>query len=157
MPEWLVAVICFAIVIVSIIISSVIKFVMKKVKESSGEILDCKKWEYLFAGLSLVISAVGVFCFLKFFAKIDDISELIKYTVLYAGSVQSVYLFIVQLVRKGGNGIIEIIIRITKKIRGSENPLSELPEIINSETDEQESDKDVKKVTNEFQKILTKK
>lgn len=165
MSGWMTAIICFAIVVISILISSLVKIIMKKVAEANGNTLDCQKFEYLYASISLILSAVGVFCFLKFFAGVEKISDLIKYTTLYAGSVQTVYLFVVQLIRKGGSGILALIIKIFSKIKTSTNPVEELPEIINSEVktenknsetvENENSTKNIKKVSEEFEKILS--
>ena len=109
MPEWLTALICLAIVITAILITSLVKFIMKRIAKSKGKELDCSKYEYLFAAISLLLSAAGVFCFLKFVAGVTDVNTLVKNTALYAGSVQSVYVFVVQLIRKGWSGISTIL------------------------------------------------
>ena len=66
MPEYASALICLSIVIVAILITEIVKFIMKKVAAKNGKTFDCKKWEYLFAAISILISGVGVVCFLKF-------------------------------------------------------------------------------------------
>lgn len=163
MPEWVTALICVAIVIVAILITSLVKLIMKKVAKNNGGELDCKKWEYLFAAISLLISAAGVFCFLRFYVKITDIDTLCKITVSYAGSVQTIYIFIVQLIRKGWNGIVSGISKVISKLKSSKNPVQELPDIITEETQsmpgestEEEND-DVSRLKNEFVKIITGK
>lgn len=163
MPEWVTALICVAIVIVAILITSLVKLIMKKVAKNNGGELDCKKWEYLFAAISLLISAAGVFCFLRFYVKITDINTLCKITVSYAGSVQTIYIFIVQLIRKGWNGIVSGISKVISKLKSSKNPVQELPDIITEETQsmpdestEEEND-DVSRLKNEFVKIITGK
>lgn len=163
MPEWVTALICVAIVIVAILITSLIKLIMKKVAKNNGGELDCKKWEYMFAAISLLISAVGVFCFLKFFANVTDINTLVKTTALYAGSVQSVYVFVVQLIRKGWRGIWSGIKKIFSFVKSSKNPVQELPDIIKEETKStpegstKEENDDVSRLKNEFMKIITGK
>ena len=163
MPEWVTALICVAIVIVAILITSLVKLIMKKVAKNNGGELDCKKWEYLFAAISLLISAAGVFCFLRFYVKITDIDTLCKITVSYAGSVQTIYIFIVQLSRQGWNGIVSGISKVISKLKSSKNPVQELPDIITEETQsmpdestEEEND-DVSRLKNEFVKIITGK
>lgn len=163
MPEWVTALICVAIVIVAILITSLIKLIMKKVAKNNGGELDCKKWEYMFAAISLLVSAAGVFCFLRFFANVPDINTIVKTTALYAGSVQSVYVFVVQLIRKGWKGIISCIRNVIAKLKSSKNPVQELPDIIKEETQstpekstEEEND-DVSRLKNEFVKIITGK
>lgn len=163
MPEWVTALICVAIVIVAILITSLVKLIMKKVAKNNGGELDCKKWEYLFAAISLLISAAGVFCFLRFYVKITDIDTICKITVSYAGSVQTIYIFIVQLIRKGWNGIVSGISKVISKLKSSKNPVQELPDIITEETQsmpdestEEEND-DVSRLKNEFVKIITGK
>ena len=163
MPEWVTALICVAIVIVAILITSLIKLIMKKVAKNNGGELDCKKWEYMFAAISLLVSAAGVFCFLRFFANVTDINTLVKTTALYAGSVQSVYVFVVQLIRKGWKGIISCIRNVIAKLKSSKNPVQKLPDIIKEETQstpeestEEEND-DVSRLKNEFVKIITGK
>ena len=163
MPEWVTALICVAIVIVAILITSIVKLIMKKVAKNNGGELDCKKWEYLFAAISLLISAAGVFCLLRFYVKITDIDTLCKITVSYAGSVQTVYLFIVQLIRKGWKGVVSGISKVISKLKSSKNPVQELPDIITEETQsmpdestEEEND-DVSRLKNEFVKIITGK
>lgn len=163
MPEWVTALICVAIVIVAILITSLVKLIMKKVAKNNGGELDCKKWEYMFAAISLLISAVGVFCFLKFFANVTDINTLVKTTALYAGSVQSVYVFVVQLIRKGWRGIWSGIKKIFSFVKSSKNPVQELPDIIKEETKStpegstKEENDDVSRLKNEFMKIITGK
>lgn len=163
MPEWVTALICVAIVIVAILITSLIKLIMKKVAKNNGGELDCKKWEYMFAAISLLVSAAGIFCFLRFFANVTDINTLVKTTALYAGSAQSVYVFVVQLIRKGWKGIISRIRNVIAKLKSSKNPVQELPDIIKEETQstpeestEEEND-DVSRLKNEFVKIITGK
>lgn len=180
MPEWGVALICIAIVIVAILISSLVKLIMKKVATKNGGTFDCKKWEYLYAAISLILSAVGVFCFLKFFLKITDINVIWKTVVVYAGSVQTVYLFIVQLVRKGGKGIISLFAKLFSNLKKSSDPIKELPELIEDEveqeeekkseettestavesvenTDENKQNDEINKLSDEFIKVITGK
>ena len=162
MPEWVTALICIAIVVVAILITSLVKVIMKKVAENNGGELDCKKWEYLFATISLLLSAAGVFCFLRFFVNITDVNTLCKITGSYAGCAQTVYLFIVQLIRKGWKGIVSGISKVILKLKSSKKPVQELPEIITEETQntlEQstEEEDDVSRLKNEFAKIITGK
>ena len=163
MPEWVTALVCLAIVIVAILISSLIKVIMKKVVKNKGGELDCEKWEYLYAAISLLLSAAGVFCFLRYYVGVTDVNELIRSTALYAGSTQAVYLFIVQLIRKGGKGLFKAIVSIFAKLKASKNPVQKLPDIIKEETQstpekttEEEND-DVSRLKNEFMKIITGK
>ena len=163
MPDYAVALICIAIVIVAILISSLIKVIMKKVAKNNGGELDCEKWEYLFAAISLILSAAGVFCFLRFYVDVTDVNILINNTGLYAGCTQTIYLFIVQLVRKGGKGLFTALKNIFAKLKTSKNPVQELPDIIKEETQstpeestEEEND-DVSRLKNEFVKIITGK
>lgn len=161
MPEWLTALICLAIVITAILITSIVKFIMKRIAKSKGKELDCSKYEYLFAAISLLLSAAGVFCFLKFVAGVTDVNTLVKNTALYAGSVQSVYVFVVQLIRKGWSGIWNGIKKIFSFVKSSKNPVEELPSVIQEETkkndantSEQTTQTDVEKLKNEFDKII---
>ena len=177
MPEWVVALICVAIVIVAILITSLVKVIMKKVAEKDGGTFDCKKWEYLYGAISLILSAVGVYCFLSFVVKMTDVNEIIKTTALYAGSVQTIYLFIVQLIRKGGQGLFGLIIKLFTSMKTSKNPIQELPEIIGDEVKDETvpvaetkaetaepvvaetktSDDDINKLSDEFVKMITGK
>lgn len=180
MPKWGVALICIAIVIVAILISSLVKLIMKKVATKNGGTFDCKKWEYLYAAISLILSAVGVFCFLKFILQITDINVIWKTVVIYAGSVQTVYLFIVQLVRKGGKGIISLFAKLFSNLKKSSDPIKELPELIEDEveqeeekkseettestavesvknTDENKQNDEINKLSDEFIKVITGK
>lgn len=171
MPEWGIALICIAIVIVAILISSLVKVIMKKVATKDGGTFDCSKYEYLYAAISLILSAVGVFCFLKFFLKVTDINVIWKTVVVYAGSVQTVYLFVVQLVRKGGKGLFGVIVKLFSKLKKSKNPVEELPDMIadevkdeteaeKAETTAVESDKqtdEMDKLSDEFVKAITGK
>lgn len=154
MPDYAVALICIAIVIVAILISSLIKVIMKKVAKNNGGELDCEKWEYLFAAISLILSAAGVFCFLRFYVGVTDVNILIKNTGLYAGCTQTIYLFIVQLVRKGGKGLFTALKNIFAKLKTSKNPVQELPEIVKEETATVTESSDVTKLKNEFAKIM---
>ena len=159
MPEWVTALICVAIVIVAVLIASLVKLIMKKAVKHNGGELDCKKWEYLYAAISFIIAAVGVFCFLRFYVGVTDVNVLIKNTGLYAGSTQVIYLFIVQLISKGGKGIYTAIKNIFVKLKASKNPVQELPEIIKDEMTETKtstSNSDVEKLKNEFAKIMKK-
>lgn len=168
-PDYGIALICFAIVIVAILVSSFVKIIMKKVVQDNGAELDCSKWEYLFAAISVFVSAIGVFCFLRFFVGVTDANELVKSTTLYAGSTQAVYLFIVQLIRKGGKGIFSALKNVFTKLKSSDNPIQELPNIVKEETDNSTlvSDKsdisigkttgDVDNLINDFAKIIAKK
>ena len=159
MPEWGVALVCLAIVIVAILISSLIKVIMKKVVKNKGGELDCKRWEYLYAAISFIIAAVGVFCFLRFYVGVTDINVLIKNTGLYAGNTQIIYLFVIQLISKGGKGIYTSIKNIFAKLKASKNPVQELPEIIKDEMAETKTstrNSDVEKLKNEFAKIIKK-
>ena len=154
MPDYAVALICIAIVIVAILISSLIKVIMKKVAKNNGGELDCEKWEYLFAAISLILSAAGIFCFLRFYVGVTDVNILIKNTGLYAGCTQTIYLFIVQLVRKGGKGLFTALKNIFAKLKTSKNPVQELPEIVKEETATVTESSDVTKLKNEFAKIM---
>lgn len=160
MPEWVTALICMAIVVVAILITSLVKVIMKKVAKNNGGELNCDKYEYLFAAISLLLSAAGVFCFLRFYVGVTDVNVLLKNTGLYAGCTQAVYLFIVQLIRKGGKGLCAAIKNIFTKLKTSKNPVQELPEIIKDETETAETtttteNADVTKLKNEFAKIMT--
>lgn len=163
MPEWVIALICVSIVIVAILITSLIKVIMKKVTEKKGDTFDCKKWEYLYGAISLLLSAAGVYCFLVFIVKMTDINDIIKTTSLYAGSVQTIYLFIVQLVRKGGKGLVSVLIKFFNFIKTSKDPVKELPKTIESEvekdntviTETNETEDNISKLSEEFVKIIT--
>lgn len=177
MPEWVVALICVAIVIVAILITSLVKVIMKKVAEKDGGTFDCKKWEYLYGAISLILSAVGVYCFLSFVVKMTDVNEIIKTTALYAGSVQTIYLFIVQFIRRGGQGLFGLIIKLFTSLKTSKNPIQELPEIIDDEVKDETvsvaeakaettepvvaetktSYDDINKLSDEFVKMITGK
>ena len=151
MPEWGVALICFAIVVVAILCTSAVKMIMKYVAKKKGTELDCKKWEYLFAAISLLLSGLGVFLFLSFGVKVTDVNVLVKTTATYAGSVQTIYLFIVQLSRKGIKEIIEVVKKIVTALKQSDNPVEELPEKIKEETNP-----DVEKLEKDLDKIIKK-
>lgn len=177
MPEWVIALICVAIVIVAILITSLVKVIMKKVAEKDGGTFYCKKWEYLYGSISLLLSAAGVYCFLAFFVKMTDVNEIIKTTAIYAGSVQTIYLFIVQLIRKGGKGLFGLILKLFTSLKTSKDPIKELPEIIESEVDDEAvsstdtksdsneaviaetntADDDINKLSDEFVKMITGK
>ena len=177
MPEWVIALICVAIVIVAILITSLVKVIMKKVAEKDGGTFDCKKWEYLYGVISLILSAIGVYCFLTFIVKMTDVNEVIKTTALYAGSVQTVYLFIVQLIRKGGSGLFGLIIKFFTKLKTSKDPVKELPELIEDEVKDEPvvateskaetvepvvaetkaAEDDINKLSDEFVKVITGK
>lgn len=151
MPEWGVALICFAIVVVAILCTSAVKMIMKYVAKKNGTELDCKKWEYLFAAISLLLSGLGVFLFLRFGVKVTDVNVLVKTAATYAGSVQTIYLFIVQLSRKGIKEIIEVVKKIVTALKQSDNPVEELPEKIKEETNP-----DVEKLEKDLDKIIKK-
>lgn len=161
MPEYASALVCLSIVIVAILITEVVKFIMKKIAEKKGKTFDCKKWEYLFAAISILISGVGVVCFLKFGAGVNDAKTILKYASIYAGSVQTVYLFIVQLIRKGGVGIYNAFNSLFDKLKETENPIEKLPEIIKNETNNVDEENkhldDVENLKKKFDEIIKKR
>ena len=153
MTEWIIAITCLTIVIASILVTSIVKLCMKRAVENKGGEFNCKKWEYLYAAISLVLTVAGVFLFLRFGAKITDVNRLIKTTCLYAGSVQTIYLFIVQLCRKGFKGIFEYLGSLVADLKESDNPVEELPEKIEQEVN---TDPDVAKLEKDLDKIIKK-
>lgn len=134
MPEYVKALICLMIVIMSVIATSLVKILVKKIAEKDGEALDHNKFEYLFAGMSFIMSALCIFWFVRMIVGITDPGTIAKYIGLYSGSTQGVYLFIVQLFRKGWKGVISILKNVFSKVKASNNPMEELPSIVNDVT-----------------------
>ena len=144
MKGWIIALICVAIVIVGILISSAVKVIMKKTVEKKGKEFNTGKYEYLYATLSFILSATGIFCFLKFYLKVTDVTDLIKTTSLYAGCGQTIYLFVVQLVRKGVVGAFSSIKNLIDRLKLSKNPVAELPEMIAEEVNSEDEVRETK-------------
>lgn len=132
MENWLVAVIGLAICVAAILVVSAVKIIVKKVKKNE---IDMKKAEYPLCFASLVLAYGGVVLFL-YFGVYDDIDIAMKTAIPFALSVQSLYVFVVQLARKGFTGVIEAIKKLISKLKSSKNPVAELPAIISESTEE---------------------
>lgn len=133
MLDWKVALYCMAIVVGAVLVASAVKIIVTKILESKNKTVDKSKMEYPIAAISLICAFVSVAVFLKYAIKIQDDSEILKYAGLYAGTVNTVYLFIVQLIRKGFKGMWASIVNIINKIKNSKNPVTEAPQIIKDE------------------------
>lgn len=138
MENWLIAVIGLAICIAAVLVVSAVKIIIKKVKKNE---IDMKKAEYPLAAVSMVLAYGGVVVFL-YFGVIDDIKTALKLAVPFAMSVQTLYIFVVQLSRKGFSGALAAIKNIVSKLKASKNPIKELPGIVNEATAETESEND---------------
>lgn len=132
MENWLVAVIGLAICVAAILVVSAVKVIVKKIKKND---IDMKKAEYPLCFASLVLAYGGVVLFL-YFGVYDDIYIAMKTAIPFALSVQSLYVFVVQLARKGFTGVIEAIKKLISKLKASKNPIAELPAIIAESTEE---------------------
>lgn len=137
MENWLVAVIGLAICVAAILVVSAVKVIVKKIKKND---IDMKKAEYPLCFASLVLAYGGVVLFL-YFGVYDDIYIAMKTAIPFALSVQSLYVFVVQLARKGFTGVIEAIKKLISKLKSSKNPIAELPAII-AESTEAETEQD---------------
>lgn len=151
MEQWKIAVIGLAICIAAILLVSGIKMIAKKIAEVKKKELNMNVGEYLFGLASIVLAYGGVVAFL-YFGVMEDLTTALKLAGVFAGSTQTIYLFIVQASRKGIKGIVAGIITIINKIRGSKKPVEELPEIIDEAT-EQVQDADTE-TTEEIGKTL---
>lgn len=138
MENWLIAIIGLAICIAAVLVVSAVKVIIKKVKKNE---IDMKKAEYPLAAVSMVLAYGGVVVFL-YFGVIDDIKTALKLAVPFAMSVQTLYIFVVQLSRKGFSGALAAIKNIVSKLKASKNPIKELPGIVNEATAETESEND---------------
>lgn len=132
MENWLVAVIGLAICVAAILVVSAVKVIVKKIKKND---IDMKKAEYPLCFASLVLAYGGVVLFL-YFGVCDDIYIAMKTAIPFALSVQSLYVFVVQLARKGFTGVIEAIKKLISKLKSSKNPVMELPAIVAESTEE---------------------
>lgn len=151
MEQWKIAVIGLAICIAAILLVSGIKMIAKKIAEVKKKELNMNVGEYLFGIASIILAYGGVVAFL-YFGVMEDITTALKLAGVFAGSTQTLYVFVVQASRKGIKGIVTGIITIINKIRGSKNPIQELPEIIEDAT-EQVQDTDTE-TTEEIGKTL---
>lgn len=138
MELWEIALVCLAICVGSVLIVSGIKWIAKKNAERKGKTLDMKKAEYPLAAASTILAYGGVVAFL-FFGVYDDIYTALKLAVPFATSVQAIYLFIVQLARKGFKGAFAGIVNLINKIKASKNPVAELPGIVNDAVSEEQT------------------
>ena len=129
MEQWKIAVIGLAICIAAILVVSGIKMIAKKIAEVKKKELNMNVGEYLFGLASIVLAYGGVVAFL-YFGVMEDIKTALKLAGVFAGSTQTLYVFIVQASRKGIKGIVAGIITIINKIRSSKKPIAELPEIV---------------------------
>ena len=136
MEKWLIAVIGLAICIAAVLIVSAAKVIIKKVKKNG---IDMKKAEYPLAAVSMVLAYGGVVVFL-YFGVMDDIKTALKLAIPFAASVQTLYIFVVQLARKGFSGALVAIKNIVSKLKASKNPIKELPGIINETTADNETE-----------------
>lgn len=151
MEQWKIAVIGLAICIAAILVVSGIKMIAKKIAEVKKKELNMNKAEYPLAIASTILAYGGVLAFL-YFGVMQDIGTALKLAGVFAGSTQTLYVFIVQASRKGIKGIVAGIITIINKIRGSKKPVEELPEIIDEATEQvQDADTDT---TDELGKTL---
>ena len=129
MEQWKIAVIGLAICIAAICVVSGIKMIAKKIAEVKKKELNMNVGEYLFGLASIILAYGGVVAFL-YFGVMEDITTALKLAGVFAGSTQTLYVFIVQAGRKGIKGIVAGIITIINKIRSSKKPVEELPEIV---------------------------
>lgn len=160
MAEWQVALICMSLVVGAVLFSSLIKIIYNKICEKKGIDPNKSKLEYPLASVSLILSFACVTLFLKFYMKASTDTAL-KYGATYAASANTVYLFIIQLIRKGFVGVINGIANVIKKIKGSKNPVAETPQIIDEtvetateKTDEEKQQEQVEEKGKEIFDIL---
>ena len=138
MEQWEIALVCLAICVGAVLIVSGIKWLAKKNAERKGKTLDMNKAEYPLAVASMILAYGGVVAFL-YFGVMYDIYSALKFAVPFAASVQTIYVFIVQLVRKGFKGAFASIVNLINKIKASKNPVSELPGIVNDAVSEEQT------------------
>lgn len=153
MEQWKIAVIGLAICIAAILVVSGIKMIAKKIAEVKKKELNMNAGEYLFGLASIILAYGGVVAFL-YFGVMEDIKTALKLAGVFAGSTQTLYVFIVQAGRKGIKGIVAGIITIINKIRSSKKPVEELPEIVEDATEQVQSADTEKETTDELGKTL---
>lgn len=136
MENWLIAIIGLAICIAAVLVVSAIKVIIKKVKKNE---IDMKKAEYPLAAVSMVLAYGGVVVFL-YFGVMDDIKTALKLAAPFAMSVQTLYIFVVQLARKGFSGALAAIKNIVSKLKTSKHPIKELLGIVKESTAETETE-----------------
>lgn len=135
MENWVVALIGLAICIAAILLVSGVKMIAKKIAETKKKEIDMKKAEYPLAAVSSVLAYGGVVLFL-YFGVIDDIKTALKLAAPFAMSVQTLYIFVVQLARKGFSGALAAINKLVAKLKSSKNPIAELPGIVEDASNE---------------------
>lgn len=131
MAEWLVYLICGLICVTVIIVLDIIKCAIKNIAKKKGKELNMKKAEYPLASLSISLPFVFVLIFLYFgkYLKLN-MTDILKISGIFATSSQTIYLFIVQLPKKGALGIyhkLQTLFNITKK---DTKPTDKVKEII---------------------------
>lgn len=126
MNEWQVALCCMGIVIGAVLFCSVIKLIYLKIKKDEA---DKSKLEYPLTALSFGLAFMSIALFLKYYM-CYNLADIFKYATLYAGTVNTIYLLIFQLIRKGFSGLWQSIIKIYTKLKTSKNPVAELPNIV---------------------------
>lgn len=153
MEQWKIAVIGLAICIAAILVVSGIKMIAKKIAEVKKKELNMNKAEYPLAIASTILAYGGVLAFL-YFGVMQDIGTALKLAGVFAGCTQTLYLFVVQLIRKGFKGAFAAIMGIIGKLKGSKNPIEELPEIIDEATEQVQEQDTETETTEEIGKTL---
>lgn len=141
MLDWKTALICMALTVVAVIAASIIKIIVTKIIENKREkkavangteatAVDKSKMEYPIAAVSVMLAFASVALFLKYYVKIESEEYLLRYSAMYACTVNTIYLFIVQLARKGFTGLFKAIKNIFTRIKASKHPVADAPSII---------------------------
>lgn len=160
MENYVIALIGLAICIGAILLVSGVKMLIVKAAEAKKKEVSKNSLEYPLSLASLVLAYGGVVLFLKY-GVMQDIGVALKTAVPFAMSVQTLYVFVVQLSRKGIKGIIAGVIHLVKKVKGSKNPIQELPAIAqeaaeNVDNINEPADEDVKKIVSEVRNFFNK-
>lgn len=145
MLDWKTAIICMVLTLGAVLVSSLIKIIVTKIIEkkqttqaavndtSNVTSVDKSKFEYPLAAISLALAFASVSLFLRYYVKIESDGTVLRYAAMYACTVNTIYLFIVQLARKGIRGVIKSLTNIFIKLKNSKSPVEEAPTIINEE------------------------
>lgn len=173
MENYVIALICVAISIGGILIASCVKKIIsanldkinakRASKKKEGETvknLVIKDFELLLAFIAMVFAYFGVVVFLKYGILIDT-NVVFKLAAPYAVSTQGLYIFVVQLSRKGIKGIVAGIIHLVSNIKKSNKPVQDAPTIIqeaaeNADNINEPADEDVKKIVSEVRNFFNK-
>ncbi|MEG2687550.1 MAG: hypothetical protein RSA24_00120 [Clostridia bacterium] len=133
MPKWIAMLLCLLISIGAIALVEVIKCLSKLYAKKKGKAISMKKAEYPIALFSAILNFSAIFVFL-YFGKFLDIGlkEIITICGIFASGTQSIYLFIVQIIRKGFVFAIHSFTKLISVVKKNKNPTEIAIEMIDT-------------------------